>query len=79
MPEEYPITKMSEGSGWSTIKLQFTGKKLVYDPITEVGDDITVEIENDGESDKLSSPSMKYCASVFMLSFGMLLVKMMVV
>ena len=41
MPEDYPKTNMARGSGWSKVTLRFDEQSVIYDPVMEVGDDVT--------------------------------------
>ena len=66
MPDGFPKTKLSEGSGWSKITFSFTGTKVMYDPIAEVGDDVVVDVEE-------TSTGASLTASVVVVFFVMIL------
>lgn len=54
MPENYPIPEDAI-NGYSIIKLHFSGKKIVYDPVMDVGDDIENEINEENETSAASN------------------------
>ena len=81
MPEDYPKTNMARGSGWSKVTLRFDEQSVIYDPVMEVGVDVTgietVEADTDNTDGTNTGCPSNGMSLVSMMTIVMGVVKIM--